>query len=402
MLLGTALLAAAATLGNAAQVYWHTECGCTGLEVEAVSWICPFVPRDGLATLAVNRCSAGNGRCAYAEDLVRCMDAAEDVGDAALGPDALAVVHIGYRGVCGSETGRVHERVAAAKHRVLRSMYEVDRIPADAVERCNDAFYDAVWVPSTFVRDAFVASGVHADRLVVVPAGIDTTVYRAQASEDDVALFTFAGSAHAVKLLSAFKFEERKNWQALIRAFADEFGKDGGVELHIKTAVTFGRDPRREMPRYLGQPLEAVGIHLVMDRLDAKAMAAMYRQADAFILPSHAEGFGLTFLEAMACGLPTAGLDFGGSLDFMADGENALLMPVERLSPGFSGFRWADVALADVRRTMRRLVDERATLRATIGAAAAASVAADFSADVVFARHVRPAMAAFVGEHDEL
>ena len=55
----------------------------------------------------------------------------------------------------------------------------------------------------------------------------------------------------------------------------------------------------------------------------------LYRAADLFVLPSTGEGFGIVYLEAMACGTPTLGLDVGGTPDPLSDGELGALIPAE-------------------------------------------------------------------------
>lgn len=47
----------------------------------------------------------------------------------------------------------------------------------------------------------------------------------------------------------------------------------------------------------------------------------LYRASDLYVMPSHGEGFGIAFVEAMACGTPALGLDIGGAGDALRDGE---------------------------------------------------------------------------------
>jgi glycosyltransferase involved in cell wall biosynthesis len=50
--------------------------------------------------------------------------------------------------------------------------------------------------------------------------------------------------------------------------------------------------------------------------------------ADVFLLPSELESFGLSALEAMACGVPVVGSDAGGMPELVAEGQSGYLRPV--------------------------------------------------------------------------
>ena len=60
-------------------------------------------------------------------------------------------------------------------------------------------------------------------------------------------------------------------------------------------------------------------------------LPALYRSADLFVMPSTGEGFGIVFLQALACGLAVVGGDADGSRDPLRDGADGLL--VDAASP---------------------------------------------------------------------
>ncbi len=61
---------------------------------------------------------------------------------------------------------------------------------------------------------------------------------------------------------------------------------------------------------------------------DTQQLAAAYSAADLFVIPSLQETFGLSGLEAMACGTPVVGFAAGGITDYVRPGETGLLAKV--------------------------------------------------------------------------
>lgn len=63
--------------------------------------------------------------------------------------------------------------------------------------------------------------------------------------------------------------------------------------------------------------------------VDESQLVDYYRLADAFVMPSTGEGFGIVFLEAVAAGLPVIAGNRDGSVDALADGALGTLIDPE-------------------------------------------------------------------------
>jgi glycosyltransferase involved in cell wall biosynthesis len=51
---------------------------------------------------------------------------------------------------------------------------------------------------------------------------------------------------------------------------------------------------------------------------DEPAFRSLYTEADAFVLPTRAEGWGLPIIEALACGLPVITTNYSGQTEYLS------------------------------------------------------------------------------------
>ena len=99
-----------------------------------------------------------------------------------------------------------------------------------------------------------------------------------------------------------------------------------------------------------------------LGRVDEATLAALYRDAALFVMPSPDEGFGLVFLEAMRASTPCIAA-FGAAEEFITDGHNGLIVDADD----------DDELLAAI---VQLFTDRQERMR--MGAAAARLVSAEF------------------------
>ena len=81
--------------------------------------------------------------------------------------------------------------------------------------------------------------------------------------------------------------------------------------------------------RALERQVDALGIGTnvtFLGRVSDEELAQWYNRVSAVVVPSVFEGFGLTAVEAMACGTPVIATRTDGLKELIADGENGLLV----------------------------------------------------------------------------
>jgi glycosyltransferase involved in cell wall biosynthesis len=198
-------------------------------------------------------------------------------------------------------------------------------------------------------RDSLIQDyGIPPERITVVPPGINLEKYaapdRSAPRPDRPFSLLFVGADFA-----------RKGGDLLVALAGRAEFQDVQFDLVTRS--------------YRGPAVANVRVH---DRMttNSEPMRRLYREADAFVLPTRADSHSIASLEAMAMGLPVVTTPVGGIVDVVEDGKTGFLVPRDGLE-----------ALAD---RIRRLRGDR-SLRLEMGAAGRRRVESHFDATAVAA-----------------
>lgn len=187
---------------------------------------------------------------------------------------------------------------------------------ADALRASERAALAAVQgvVVTSAATARLVASdyGVPAERIAVARPGSDPAPM-SHGSQDGV-----------VRLLSVGAIVPRKGFDVLITALA--------TLTDLSWRLTIAGDRTRD--RNAAARLDAdIARHALGDRIAApgavspQRLAALYAEADVFVLASHFEGYGMAYAEAVAHGLPVIGTSAGAIPDTVPPDAGLLVDP---------------------------------------------------------------------------
>lgn len=163
-----------------------------------------------------------------------------------------------------------------------------------------------------------------AEKITIVHNGIDTKQWEADAkleSRNEYRRLHFGALQNEKVILCVAELNKRKGQKHLIEA-AKILADAGAMNFKI---VFVGDGPERKYYEKLAAPLGDKILFLGRKKEIAKLMTA----AEAFVLPSEREAFGLVLLEAGVAGLPIIASNVGGIPEIIDDGKTGILVPPE-------------------------------------------------------------------------
>ncbi|MFA6527981.1 MAG: glycosyltransferase family 4 protein [Candidatus Gracilibacteria bacterium] len=149
-----------------------------------------------------------------------------------------------------------------------------------------------------------------AKKTMIIPNGVDTDIF-----------YPMKERAGGYKIVTTSTLIPRNGIDVLVRAFGHIAHTIPQATLEIA-----GDGPMEDELKHLVKELGVEGRVKFLGTLPHEKVPDLLRSADLFVRPSRAEGFGVSFVEAMACGVPVITCPSGGIVDFVVDGKTGIFV----------------------------------------------------------------------------
>lgn len=200
------------------------------------------------------------------------------------------------------------------RRRIAYNVWESTLFPDFFFQRLLE--YDQLWVPSNWQRNCAIKQGFPADRVKVVPEGVDGTVFHPLETWEEGLLPEYEDKRF--KFVMFGRWDNRKSTTEIVQTFLKTFGKDEPVDLVVSIDNPFPEKWQKgktteECLKELGLDDPRVHVKHFPSRAD---YVSYLQHGHVFVSCARSEGWNLPLIEAIACGIPTISSNYGAQLDF--------------------------------------------------------------------------------------
>ncbi|MEU2349015.1 glycosyltransferase [Modestobacter sp. NPDC049651] len=270
---------------------------------------------------------AGPPRAVPKDDLLQHMGTFADVLRAQWAADAPDVVHAHFwmSGLASVQAAsRLGIPVLQTFHALgsvkRRHQGDADTSPEQRIDLERGLLQDVTHVVATCTDEVFELRrlGVATEKVSIVPCGVDTSVFTPRGP--------VAPKNDRKRLLVLGRLVERKGQEDAVRALVEvpdaELVVVGGPPV-----PELGTDPEVQRLRAVAERLGVADRLVFTGSVSRADVPSWVRSADVVLAVPWYEPFGITPLEAMACGRPVVATAVGGLVDSVVDGVTGDLVP---------------------------------------------------------------------------
>ncbi len=190
-------------------------------------------------------------------------------------------------------------------------------VSAEDLRQLGEVF-DGVVAPSRHVMQPYFNAGLSPWRGAVIPHGIDPAVFAPGCCP--VSYPTGKGFKF---LQTSFPWVYDKGFDVTITAFCRAFsGRDDAALIfripRVLTSRTASTDRLLALVEGEAAKRGAPEVRVIEGDVEQSRRGGVYTGADCYVHPLRPEGFGMTILEPLACGLPVIATPWSGPADFLA------------------------------------------------------------------------------------
>jgi glycosyltransferase involved in cell wall biosynthesis len=231
--------------------------------------------------------------------------------------------------VRGSSHIRVQRRILDEEER--RAGHRIDK-PSDwmvAREEREYALADLIITMSRFARESFLAEGLPASKVVLVPLGVRQTTFQITPA-DAAARAARIRSGARLSVLTVGTFSLRKGALDYVAV---------AKRLNGRIDFVFRGDVARDAAALRR---EAAGLIRFEPRVPEARLREDYRAADVFYFPTLEDGYAAVLAQAAAAGVPILATTNCGAADFIREGVDGWILPIRRPDLAEARLAWCD------------------------------------------------------------
>jgi len=193
------------------------------------------------------------------------------------------------------------------------------------VESYMNWFYkhnDEILVPTAEYIDILEDRGVEKERMKIFKRGIDLNEYYPRETGQGF-ISDYLNLNGKTKLLFTGRVSKDKNLDFLLKVFNSIYQKNNNVQL-----IIVGDGPYLNEMKSISKDNADI---IFPGRIDQKLLPYFYSGSNVFVFPSKTDTFGMSVLEAQACGLPAVVSDIGGPKEIIIHEETGFVAESDNL-----------------------------------------------------------------------